>query len=244
MNRAALERAELKLRVIPPRAGCKLFPLPPDYERVLSGVQRLRGSRYLADGAISAQALDDRGQHVTAEDEKSYHIVLCNGDVEGCLRVQLHPRPGLHVEEYRVYDLVRRMSGDLRGKYHAAMEEFIQTWRLNDYEVGECGGWAASNRYKANLATLALPLAGWSLSRILTRQIWIASATERNGSAEMLKRIGGWRLKLGGEELPHFYDAAYNCHMELLCFNSEILNPKFEQDVTDLQHLIEEQITK
>jgi hypothetical protein len=132
----------------------------------------------------------------------------------------------------------------LGRKYHVAMENFIETGNVKNYQVCETGGWAASITYQANAATLTLPLGAWSFSRVLTNQIGIASATERNGSAEMLKRIGGWRLKLDGEELPPFYDPVYNCKMELLCFDSDTLNPKFEPAVRDLQALLEEQCVK
>jgi hypothetical protein len=57
----------------------------------------------------------------------------------------------------------------------------------------------------------------------------------------MLKRFGGWRLKLKGEELPVFYDPGYKCNMEVLCFDSGFVTPKFEPAVQDLQSLLEEQ---
>jgi hypothetical protein len=241
MNRAALARSHLSLRVIPPRAGCDYFSSPQNYDALLSDIQRLRGNRYVADGAIPAAALDAHGRHVTAEDEHSYHLAVWNGVVQGCLRIQLHPQAERHFTEFRMYDLIRRMPVEQAKKYHAGMEEFIRCYRNSGYGAGETGGWAISEKYQGNAAMLTLPLAGWSFSRIYSRQIWIAAATERNGSAEMLKRIGGWRLKLNGEELPPFYDSAYRCQMELLCFDSDILNPKFEPAVRDLQTLLEEQ---
>jgi hypothetical protein len=241
MNRTALARSQLTLRVIPPRAGCDYFSAPTNYDAVLSEIQRLRGSRYFADGAISAAALDVHGRHVTAEDEMCYHLVLSNGEVQGCLRLRLHPKSEGRITEYAVYDLIRRMPGELATKYHAGLEELIHTYSDAGFTLGESGGWAISHKYQGCSAMLAVPLAGWSFSRVHSRQIWIASATERNGSAEMLKRFGGWRLKLKGEELPSFYDPGYKCQMELLCFDSDILNPKFEPAVRDLQMLLEEQ---
>jgi hypothetical protein len=241
MNRTALARSQLTLRVIPPRAGCDYFSTPPNYDAVLSEIQRLRGSRYFADGAISAAALDAHGRHVTAEDEKCYHLVLSNGRVQGCLRLRLHPKSDEQITKYAVYDLIRRMPGELAKKYHAGLEELIRTYCDVGMVVGESGGWAISQDFQGHVAMLAVPLAGWSFSRVLSRQVWIAAATERNGSAEMLKRMGGWRLKLKGEELPSFYDPGYKCQMELLCFDSDILNPKFEPAVRDLQALLEEQ---
>lgn len=241
MNRAALARSHLSLRVIPPRAGCDYFSTPQNYDALLCDIQRLRGNRYVADGAIPAAALDAQGRHVTAEDEHSYHLAVWNGVVQGCLRIQLHPQAERHFTEFRVYDLIRRMPPEMAQKYHAGLEEFMCYGESRNYQITETGGWAVAEKFQFNAASLALPLARWSFSRILPRQISIAAATERNGSAEMLKRIGGWRLKLNGEELPPFYDPGYKCQMELLCFDSDILNPKFEPAVRDLQTLLEEQ---
>lgn len=241
MNRAALARSQLTLRVIPPRAGCDYFSAPSNYDAVLSEIQRLRGGRYFADGAIPAAALDAQGRHVTEEDEESYHLALWNGGVQGCLRLRPHSNFGGQTTKYAVYDLIRRMPSELAKKYHAALEELIHTYRKAGIVVGESGGWAISQEFQGHVAMLALPLACWSFSRILSREVRIAAATERNGSAKMLKRIGGWRLKLKGEELPSFYDPGYKCQMELLCFDSDILNPKFEPAVRDLQSLLDEQ---
>jgi hypothetical protein len=88
---------------------------------------------------------------------------------------------------------------------------------------------------------MVIPLAGWSLSRMKKRQLWIASATERNDSAEILRRLGGWRLTYNGAELPPFFDANYGCSMEFIVFNSDILSPKFEKSVTEIQKLLREQ---
>jgi hypothetical protein len=217
--------------------------MPPNYDAVLSAIQRLRGSRYFADGAIPAAALDAQGRHVTAEDEKCYHLVLWNGGIQGCLRLRLHSKSDGQITNYGVYDLIRRMPGELAAKYHAGLEELIHTCYNAGFALGESGGWAISREFQGRVAMLALPLAAWSFARIHSREIRVAATTERNGSAEMLRRMGGWRLKLRGEELPPFYDPGYKCKMELVCFDSDILNPKFEPAVRDLQILLEEQCT-
>jgi hypothetical protein len=240
MNRAALARSQLTLRVIPPRIGYGRFPIPANYDEALSGIQRLRGRRYFADGAIPPAALDAQGRHVTAEDEQSYHLALWNGEVQGCLRVRLYPRPSRPLTEFRVYDLIRRMPDELAKHYNAGMDEFINAYRARGFEPGESGGWAINPKYQNDPAMLALPLAGWSFSRIHSRLIWVAAAAERNGSTKILKRLCGWRLKLAGQELPPFYDAAYKCQMELLCFDSDIINPRFEPAVREFQMLLEE----
>lgn len=58
-------------------------------------------------------------------------------------------------------------------------------------------------------------------------------ATHRNGSAAILRRIGGRPLEWGGEELPAYFDTQYGCEMEVLRFDSRLPSLKY-------QHVIEE----
>src|SRR5687768_9897696 len=47
-----------------------------EHSNHLRELQRMRGNVYLADGAISEQQLASDGAHVTAEDSRSWHIVM------------------------------------------------------------------------------------------------------------------------------------------------------------------------
>jgi hypothetical protein len=241
MNRAALTRAGLSLRVIPPRAGSALFPTPPDYNAVLGSIQRLRGSVYLEDGALPISAVEPDGRHLSELDEMSYHLTLWNGKVEGCLRLTPYPH-SYPAENYKVFELIRRMPGVQAKIYAAAFKNCLAEWQAKGFQLGETGGLAIAGMYRMNAVSMIIPLAGWSLSRIKKRLVCIASATERNGSAEILRRLGGWRIKHEGVELPPFFDSAYGCDMEFIAFNSETLNPKFEASVTGIQELMAEQI--
>ena len=238
MNGRVLQSAGLALRMLPPRNDSRFLPAPSDYEDALSAIQRLRGALYVADGAIRSSTLDPKGRHQCEDDHLSYHLALWNGEVQGCARVRLHP-PHKPAQDYRVHELIDRMHPRPSAEYRVALQEFISQSEKRGYRLGEVGGWAVSKSHQASRAAMALPLAGWSFSRICGKQIWIASATERNRSAEMLRRIGGWPLKLGGADLPPFFDSVYNCQMQLLCFCSDVLNPKFESAVAELQSLIE-----
>jgi len=242
MNRAALQRAGLTLRVLPPRQGCRIFPIPQDYDTTLSAIQKLRGTVYVADGALSTSALDVEGRHISEDDEHSYHLVLWNGQIEGCMRIRVYEQPP-EASALRVYDLVRRMPEEIIPRYHTALCDFIQQWHARGYLIGEAGGWAVGSNYKGSTISLVLPLADWAFSR-MQKLVHLASSTQRNGSADMLRRLGGWRLSLGEEELPPFYDSAYQCQMELQGFCADILNPQFEPAVEDLKLLLESQASK
>src|SRR5271166_4268452 len=58
------------------------------YDRLLSEMQRLRGSVYLHDGGIQANELTRDGLHKLAIDELSWHMLLLDdaGHVRGCMR--------------------------------------------------------------------------------------------------------------------------------------------------------------
>ena len=56
--------------------------------RLLDEAQRVRGSIYLADGAVQASQLTDDGKHVQRTDYDSWHLLAVNGngEVQGCAR--------------------------------------------------------------------------------------------------------------------------------------------------------------
>jgi hypothetical protein len=240
MNQAALTRAGLSLRIIPPRTGSEFFPVPPDYDDVIAAIQRLRGSVYVADGALPPSFIEPDGRHRSALDEISYHLTLWNGKVEGCLRCTLYPSD-YPVEKYKVFELIRRMPIEQAALYGHSLKKYLAEWECKGFKVGETGGLAINETFRMNAVSMAIPLAGWSLARIKKRQVWIASATERNRSAEILCRLGGWRLKHDGMELPAFFDAAYGCKMEFIGFDSDTLNPKFEEAAKEMENLMRAQ---
>ena len=55
----------------------------------------------------------------------------------------------------------------------------------------------------------------------------IATATVRNRSSSILRRIGGGALEVEGEQLPAYYDPQYKCQMEIVRFSSNSPNPKY-----------------
>jgi hypothetical protein len=59
----------------------------------------------------------------------------------------------------------------------------------------------------------------------------ISMATHRNGSAAILRRIGGTPLEWDGQPLPAYYDAHYKCEMEMIRFDSRVPAEKYRQPV-------------
>src|SRR5258708_37233621 len=81
----------------PPQEGAHSFDHTVDdpirHERLLAEVQRLRGTVYLADGAIQASGLTFDGRHIQAADDLSWHLLTIGRDglVNAGIRYLSHP---------------------------------------------------------------------------------------------------------------------------------------------------------
>ncbi len=91
----------------------------------------------------------------------------------------------------------------------------------------ESGGWALAEEYRGTTEALRMALAVYALSQALGGAIGISAATQRHGSASILRRIGGQPLEFEGFPLPAYDDPRYGCQMEALRFYSWAPNPRF-----------------
>src|SRR5205085_3323765 len=87
---------------------------------------------------------------------------------------------------------------------------------------------------RRSVATLILPLACWSLFRILGHSMVISTATVRHGSAAILKRLGGFSIFEGDPVRSQFYDAYHKCAVEFVVYDSRVPAPKYEKQVQDI----------
>jgi hypothetical protein len=55
----------------------------------------------------------------------------------------------------------------------------------------------------------------------------VSTATLRNRSSSILRKLGGHGLHCGDVELPMYYDPQYACDMEILGYDSDFPNPKY-----------------
>ena len=62
------------------------------HRRLLREMQKLRGSIYLHDGAVSREQLSREGLHMTPEDERSWHLLMLGprGNVSACVWYMEH----------------------------------------------------------------------------------------------------------------------------------------------------------
>jgi hypothetical protein len=78
-------------------------------------------------------------------------------------------------------------------------------------------------------------LATYSLAQVLGNALVISTATMRNGSAPILRRIGGCSLGFNGWELPTYFDPKYNCEMQILRFDSRAPNVRYHESIEQLR---------
>ncbi|MDQ6676231.1 MAG: hypothetical protein M3Z09_02925 [Acidobacteriota bacterium] len=206
------------------------------YTRLLSEMQRLRGRIYLKDGALSPSHLSEDGRHIAALDEKSWHLLILNhaGRVLGCLRFyRLPPLSRFSSINFRRGTVFRsRLWG--RNVRNALQSEMVSA-RYAKAAFIELGGWALAEELRNTTEALRSVIAAYAWSEFLGGALCITTATQRNGSASILRRVGGRALGWDGAEFPPYFDENYGCQMELLRFDSSCPNPKYRHIIDDLK---------
>ena len=79
-------------------------------------------------------------------------------------------------------------------------------------------------------------LATFAWSRLIGGALGLSTATERNGSASILRKLGGRSLEWNGVTFPSYFDPHYNCQMQMLRFDSRTPNERYETAIEDLRH--------
>jgi len=201
---------------------------PRVHTGLLRGVQRLRGGVYLADGAIGAEQLSSKGLHKTPEDDRSWHIVSLDatGEVTGCLWYRPYEAT-VSFEDLRVRQSPLALAPSWREHLWRAVESDLLGARVAGLGYAELGGLAIAKANRCTSEVLLLVCAAYSLGRVLGGALGITTATVRNSSAKILRRLGGAPLRIEGEpgEVPSYFDPHYGCVMELLRFDSRAPHP-------------------
>ena len=219
-----------------PEAFTKSTVNPLSYKHFLSGMQRLRGALYLQDGAIRPEQLTPDGRHELPIDHRSWHLLTLDKDrnVSGCSRYLAHPRS----VSYRNLELTHSaLAASPRwGKLlEAAIEAEIACARKLGMAYAEVGGWAVSHEQRCTTEALRIALATYTLANLLGGCIGVSTATVRNCSASILKRLGGAAVNIAGQILPSYYDPQYDCEMEILRFDSRHPAPRFQRWMDDIR---------
>ena len=194
---------------------------PVECRRLLREMQQLRGKVYLEDGALQPDHLTEEGLHQTPEDLASWHLLFLNAarKVTACIWYMPHSDHA-SFDRLRVKQCPLAQSPRWRHKVAAAVGSEIELARREDLTLAEVGGWAVARENRCSAEGLLLALAGYSMGTMLGGALGITTATVRNSSAAILRRLGGRHLETDGTIIPPYYDPNYDCDMELLRFDT------------------------
>lgn len=220
----------------PARPHFQNVAIDPGYHRrLLTEVQRLRGRMYLEDGAIAPSSLTADGRHHTAEDERSWHLLM------------VHPRRGVSACVWYMEHPCDAELGALRARscplatdeahgplFRRAVSAELARAQRNRLTFAEVGGWAVGRESRCTSEGLILALAAYSLGRIAGGALGLTTATVRHGSSTILRRLGGSSLVADGASIPQYFDERYGCEMELLRFDSGKPNGRYGRMIESL----------
>jgi hypothetical protein len=113
-------------------------------------------------------------------------------------------------------------------RFRVSIEAELAIARRAGFSYVEVGGWALAKEIRGTSMALKTVLATYAWSQLQGGALGITTATERNESAGILRRLGGRPLACDGVELPNYYDDRYRCRMEVLRFDSREPNPKYD----------------
>ena len=201
---------------------------PGRHVQLLSDVQRLRGSVYLRDGAITADDLTSDGLHRTPEDNTSWHLLMTDpaGRVDACVWYRDHDRD-VTFEQLRVRRSPLAQQPAWRETVRRAVDAELAEAHKGKLGYAELGGWAVASESQSLCSGLLLAIASFSLGRAFGGSLGLTTATVRHCSSTILRRLGGTDLVAGTVQLPSYFDDRYKCEMELLRFDSRFPNPKY-----------------
>lgn len=202
---------------------------------LLSGVQRLRGTTYLRDGAITAAQLTADGCHVQAADDASWHVVSvrADGQVMACARFRAHAADAAP-ESLGVWSSALARSAVWSARLRDAIEGDMTLARLRGLAFAEVGGWAVAEEWRCTSQAATTALSTYALAEALGGCIGVTTATVRHCSARILRKLGGRSLMAGGVTLPSYFDPQYGCEMEILRFDSRTPGRKYDLHVARL----------
>lgn len=209
---------------------------PAVHSSLLKQMQRLRGEVYLDDGAIQPADLDETGCHVMPADSQGVHVLALNqqGKVVGCSRFLLH-HPDICFEQLAVARSPLARDPILGVALRAAVSAHLASARERGYLYFELGGWALHPSIRHSTEAVRIAALNFSLGLALGGAAAICTATVRNHSAMILRRIGGRPLSCNGFTIPPYYDPRYQCEIEVLAFDSDLIPERHAPRVQQLR---------
>jgi predicted GNAT family N-acyltransferase len=208
---------------------------PEIYEKFIISMQRLRARVYLKDAAIREHDLDESGRHRMDDDEKCWHLLLLDSgdEVVGCARYLLHA-PQVSFDDLRLRHSPLAKHSLWGKKLRSAIEADLEMTRELGLGYAELGGWAVAEQYRNTRAALEMLLGSYAWGQLVGNCICSCTATVRNRSSSILRRIGGTSPVSEGQPLPPYEDPNYGCVMEVLRFDSRSPENRFKALLSEL----------
>ena len=202
---------------------------------LLAEMQTLRASVHLKDGYITAGEVTG-GRHKLPVDEGSWHLLVLDQErrVCGCVRYQEHPS-STSFSKLGISHSALAHCPQWGEKLQSAVESELAFARRLGLPYVELGGWALLEQIRGTNEALRMALAMYALAQILGGVVGISPVARRNGSASILKRLGGRPLEYRDSELPSYHDPKYSCEIELLRFYSWAPNPRYAPFIAEIK---------
>lgn len=207
-----------------------------EYDRYMHSMQKLRAKVYLHDGAIQDSQLTPDGRYCVPGDEESWHFLLINNqdEVAGCVRYLLHPNT-VEFSDLLLSHSALAQDPVWGPRLRVAVAADLAQARAHNLWYAELGGWALAKEYRGTTAALKILLASYAWGRLIGGCICSCTATVRNNSVSILRRIGGVSLNSESVALPSYEDPLYGCTMEILRFDSRSAPVRYEPIIRSLQ---------
>jgi hypothetical protein len=204
------------------------------HDDLLAKLQRLRGDIYLDDGAIESWQLTEDGRHCVGRDEKSWHFLSMRDDqVIGCARLQVY-EPTVLFSELAVAQAAQARCPVWGSAFRLSVTSELRRAQFEQLKFVEAGGWALTPELRCTTEALSIALGSYAIGELLGGCLGLSTATVRHHSASILRRLGGSTFRWEGQELPCYFDPAYQCEMEVVRFDSRLPSPKFRSVVDQI----------
>src|SRR5581483_8091469 len=183
-------------------------------------------------GAIRPFGLSIDGRHRLEVDDQRWHLLLMDeeGHIGGCARYRVHPS-SVRFEDLGVATSALAHSSEWAANFQMAVEAELRAARQMNLPYIEMGGWAIADHFRGTRLFLLSVLASYAFVRLIRGAFAICQATERNGSAAILRRMGGHLLSAA---VPPYFDPQYGCQMQMLRFDARTSLLGYEENVQQL----------
>ena len=179
--------------------------------------------------------LDLAGKHTHPFDRRSWHVLMCTpkGQVCGTLRVIIH-QAGCSVDDLAASSCPLFLDPVWRQRGRRILQEFLRRASAAGLHVAETGGWALDKSVRGGRKGALLALCGWAITRLVGGAKILGIVTTRCGASRLTRYLGGLELRDEQSNVPPYFDRRYCCDMEVVEFDSRLVNPRFEAIVRDL----------